>query len=180
LLLAHVFTFNVLSDEEIRILIPSILGKTEDKNIRVNTMNILSLMSSHQTVKECLRESEYDLGIFNMLNKLIATREKANLTCFTKKDLHRSLVNILLNLSNDSEEANMLAQNPLLKNIVQAALETLDIGLLKIVNNITFFCSATLFENIVNQEGKKERAPLRKLFKKTLEFIREKIIELHT
>ena len=52
-------------------------------------------------VKECLIESDYDLGMLNMLNKLIQSRQKTNLSVFTKKDLHRSLINILQNLSNE-------------------------------------------------------------------------------
>jgi hypothetical protein len=47
LLLANVFSFNVLSPEETKILIPSIQGKIDDKQIRQNTMNLLSLMSSN-------------------------------------------------------------------------------------------------------------------------------------
>lgn len=46
----------------------------------------------------------------------------------------------MLNLSSDPKEAESMINNPLFKYVLKIGFETLDIGLLKIINNVTYFC----------------------------------------
>ena len=46
----------------------------------------------------------------------------------------------MINLCNLPEQANAAILSPIFKTIIQKAFETKDLGLLKLVNNITRFC----------------------------------------
>ena len=94
-----------------------------------------------------------------MVKRVVETKLAKGATVFTKSPLQRSLMNILLNLSAESREANYLMDgkpelklkngNPLFKKIIKIAIETLDIGLLKVVNNATYFCKPEYTKNIM-------------------------------
>jgi endonuclease III-like uncharacterized protein len=97
-------------------------------------------MSSQQSVKNILMETESDIGIFGIMIKLVQTKFQKGVTKFSKSQIQRALINIVMNLSCDPKEAEQLMQNPLFKKVVKIGFETLDIGLLKIINNVTYFC----------------------------------------
>lgn len=144
LLLAKLFRFNALEKEEIKIIIPSVVSKTEDKAIRQNMFQLLSLMSFKQSVKECLIENEFDIGLFGVMMTLVKKKHSQGITNFSKSQIQRALINTVLNLSSDPTEACSLMKNPLFKIILKIGFETLDIGLLKIINNVTHFCPPEL------------------------------------
>ena len=85
-------------------------------------------------------ETESDIGIFGIMIKLVQTKFQKGVTKFSKSQIQRALINIVMNLSCDPKEAEQLMQNPLFKKVVKIGFETLDIGLLKIINNVTYFC----------------------------------------
>lgn len=70
-LLGKLFRYNFLDREELKIIIPSIVSSTDDKRIRQNTFQLLSLMSFNQTVKESLMENEFDIGLFGIMINLV-------------------------------------------------------------------------------------------------------------
>ena len=140
LLLARLFQHQLLELEEIKIILPSVIGSTEEKPIRENQYQLLSLMSSQQSVKNILMETESDIGIFGIMIKLVQTKFQKGVTKFSKSQIQRALINIVMNLSCDPKEAESLMANPLFKKVVKIGFETLDIGLLKIINNVTHFC----------------------------------------
>lgn len=132
---------------------------TDDKHIRENMFNLLSLLSFDQTIKESLLDLGYDDAILGMVKRVVETKLAKGGTVFTKSPLQRALMNILLNLSAESREANYLMDgkpelnlkngNPIFKKIIKIAIETLDIGLLKVVNNATYFCKPEHTKNIM-------------------------------
>ena len=67
MILARLFRYKTLQKEEIKIIIPSVISKTEDKVIRENMFQLLSLMSSEQSVKDCLIENGFDIGLFGIM-----------------------------------------------------------------------------------------------------------------
>lgn len=97
-------------------------------------------MSSQPSVKNILMETESDIGIFGIMIKLVQTKHQKGVTKFSKSQIQRALINIVMNLSCDPQEAEQLMQNPLFKKVVKIGFETLDIGMLKIINNVTHFC----------------------------------------
>ena len=161
LLLGRLFRHNFLDREELKIIIPSIVSTTDDKRIRQNTFQLLSLMSFNQTVKESLIEIEYDLSLFMIMINLIKAKFQKGVTSFSKTPLQRALINIVLNLSSEAKEADLLIQNPMFKIILKIGFQTLDIGLLKIINNVTFFCNPNH-----TQKMKKPVLTLREMVKK--------------
>lgn len=72
--------------------------------------------------------------------QLVKKKVSKGVVKFDKFDLLRSLINFLINISNHPPQANLMVTNPLFKNLMQLAFDTKDLGLLKIVNNVTFFC----------------------------------------
>lgn len=98
--------FDVINDEEIKILLPVICGKADEKNFKENTCALLSLISCKPAAKTCLNELEYDLAIFNMLLNVCKQRMAAGQTNFIKHPFQRALFNILLNLTNEPKTSN--------------------------------------------------------------------------
>jgi hypothetical protein len=140
LLLGKLFRYNFLDREELKIIIPSIVGNLDDKRIRENTFQLLSLMSFNQTVKESLIENDFNLALLAITLQLVKKKHAKGITTFSKSQFQRSLINTMLNLSSEPKEATALIRNPMFKHIIQIGFETLDIGLLKIINNVTGFC----------------------------------------
>jgi hypothetical protein len=142
-LLANVLMYDALNDEEIKLILPKICSKVTDKYVRENTCSLLSLLSCKPAAKAKLVELEYDLAIFNMLINVCKARLQKNQTQFTKSPFQRALFNILLNLTNEKETANNFITTSMFKQVIKLAVDTVDIGLLKIINNITFFADST-------------------------------------
>lgn len=138
--LAIIFSFGILTDEEIKVITPAVLEKTDNQIVRQNTVQLLSLLSSHHLVKESIIENDYDLALFTMLLKIVEKKFKKGVIIFGRTPLQRSLINTVLNLTNDKKEADNLISTSLFKNFLELALKTLDFCLLKIVSNVTFFC----------------------------------------
>jgi hypothetical protein len=79
---------------------------------------------------------------------LVKKKHAKGITNFSKSQIQRALINTVLNLSSDPKEANLLMRNPLFKHILKIGFETLDIGLLKIINNVTYFCPPELTQKM--------------------------------
>lgn len=139
-LLGKLFRYNFLDREELKIIIPSIVSSTDDKRIRQNTFQLLSLMSFNQTVKESLIENEFDIGLFGIMINLVRKKHSKGVKNFSKSQIQRALINTVLNLSSEPKEAQAMINNPLFKFVLKIGFETLDVGLLKIINNVTYFC----------------------------------------
>ena len=142
-LCASVFMYDALSDEEIKMILPKICSKVNDKNIRENTCGLLSLLSCKPACKEKLFELEYDLAIFNMQINVCKARLQKGQAQFTKSPFQRALFNILLNLTNEEKVANNFIGHSMFKQAIKMAVDTQDIGLLKIINNVSFFADTS-------------------------------------
>lgn len=140
LIFAQLFVRNSFSEAELKSVVPSILKATNDRYFRDNITNLISLISSNTFVKETLIEKEYYYGLLGMYLQLVEKKVAKGINKFEKFDLMRGLINSLINLANQPEQANLMIKNPLFKKVLQYAFDTKDIGLLKLVNNITAFC----------------------------------------
>lgn len=144
LIFAQLFVRGAFSQAELQYVVPSVLTPTNDRFFRDNISNLVSLISANSSVKETLIEKEYFLGIMQMYLTLVEKKVAKSVTNFEKFDLMRALINSLINLANQNEQANQMIANPLFKKLLKFAFETKDIGLLKLVNNVTGFCDPAL------------------------------------
>lgn len=140
LIFAQLFVRNAFSEAELRFVVPSILGSTTDRFMRDNKSNLISLLSADTSVKQTIVEKEWFLGIMGMYLSLVEKKVAKGQSKFEKFDLMRALINSLINLANLPEQADIMITNPLFMKLLQYAFETKDIGLLKLVNNVTHFC----------------------------------------
>lgn len=140
LIFAQLFVRGAFTEAELKLVVPSILASSNDKHFRDNIINLVSLISANGFVKEVLIEKEYYLGILGMYLSLVEKKMAKGETRFDKFDLMRGLINSMINLANEPAQANLMIKNPLFKKLLQFAFETKDVGLLKLVNNITGFC----------------------------------------
>ncbi len=143
-ILARLFQSNALERAELKLILPAIVTTTDNKFVRQNVFNLLSLLSFDQTIKETLLELEYDLAIFGMLLHYIQVKADKGKVKFKKTPLFMALLNIMLNLSAEPQEADKLMESPLFKKIIKIGMTTLEVGLLKIINNATYFCRPEL------------------------------------
>lgn len=144
LIFAQLFVRGAFSQAELQYVVPSVLTPTNDRFFRDNISNLVSLISANTSVKETLIEKEYFLGIMQMYLTLVEKKVAKSVNNFEKFDLMRALINSLINLANHNEQANKMITNPLFKKLLKFAFETKDIGLLKLVNNVTAFCDPAL------------------------------------
>ena len=141
---AKLFVRKAFSEAELKLVVPDILQTPNDKYFRDNISNLISLISSNNSVKETLIEKELFLGILGMYLTFVEKKSAKGINKFEKFDLMRALVNSLINLASNTEQANLMIKSPLFKKLIQYAFDTKDIGLLKLVNNITYFCEPSL------------------------------------
>lgn len=144
LIFAQLFVRGAFSKAELQFVVPSVLASTNDRFFRDNISNLVSLISASQSVKETLIDKEYYLGIMQLYLTLVEKKVVKGVNRFEKFDLMRALVNSLINLANHTEQANKMIVNPLFKKLLQFAFDTKDVGLLKLVNNVTAFCDPSL------------------------------------
>lgn len=144
LIFAQLFVRGAFSKAELQHVVPSILASTNDRFFRDNISNLVSLISANNSVKETLVEKEYYLGIMQMYLMLVEKKVAKGVNKFEKFDLMRALINSLINLASHTDEANKMIVNPLFKKLLKHAFETKDVGLLKLVNNVTAFCDPSL------------------------------------
>ena len=128
------------SEAELKIVVPSLLAPSNDKYLRMNKTNLISLISADTSIKKTIFEQEYYLGIMSMYLGLAEKKIAKGIMSFDKFDIMRSFINSMINLCNLPEQANAAILSPIFKTIIQKAFETKDLGLLKLVNNITRFC----------------------------------------
>src|SRR3990167_4023776 len=140
LIFAQLFVRGAFSEAELKLVVPSIIASSNDRYFRDNIINLVSLISANGFVKEVLVEKEYYIGILGMYLSLVEKKMTKGETRFDKFDLMRGLINSMINLANEPAQANLMIKNPLFKKLLQYSFETKDIGLLKLVNNITAFC----------------------------------------
>lgn len=140
LIFAQMYNEGAFSEAELKWVTPSILTPTSDKYFRDNTSNLVSLISGNSAVKETLIEKEYFLGILKLYLKTVEIKMNKGEKDFSRYDLMRSLCNSMMNLANHPGQANLMISNVLFKKLLQYAFDTKDIGLLKVVNNVTRFC----------------------------------------
>lgn len=144
LIFAQLFVRGAFSQAELQYVVPSVLTPTNDRFFRDNISNLASLISANSSVKDTLIEKEYYLGIMQMYLTLVEKKVAKSVNSFEKFDLMRALINSMINLANNNEQANRMITNPLFKKLLKFAFETKDIGLLKLVNNVTAFCDPSL------------------------------------
>ena len=142
-LLANVFMYDALSDEEVNLILPKLCSNINEKNIRENTCSQLSLLSCNTACKDKLFELEYDLAIFNMLINVCKARLQKGQNQFTKSPFQRALFNIIQNLTNEEKIADNFITQSSFKQIIKLCVDTNDIGLLKIINNVTYFATSS-------------------------------------
>jgi hypothetical protein len=144
LVFAQLFVRSAFSKAELQLVVPSVLASTNDRYFRDNISHLVSLISANQSVKETLIDKEYYLGIMQLYLTLVEKKVAKGVNRFEKFDLMRALINSLINLANQPEQADKMISNPLFKKLLQFAFDTKDVGLLKLVNNVTAFCSPAL------------------------------------
>lgn len=151
LIFAQLFVKGAFSQAELQYVVPSVLTPTNDRFFRDNISNLVSLISANGSVKDTLIEKEYFLGIMQMYLTLVEKKVAKSVTNFERFDLMRALINSLINLANNNEQANRMITNPLFKKLLKFAFETKDIGLLKLVNNVTAFCDPSLTVDMMRE-----------------------------
>lgn len=144
LIFAQLFLRDAFSKAELKAVVPSLIAATNEKFFRENIINLVSLISSDSSVKETLVEKEFYLGLLMLHLKLVEAKVNKGVTKFEKFDLMRAMINSLINLANQPEQANLMIKNLHFKRLLHFAFETKDTGLLKLVNNVTYFCDPEL------------------------------------
>lgn len=140
-ILARLFQKGSLDRAELKLTLPALLQSCSDKNMRMNLFNLLSFMSIDNTIKETLISEQEDKSLLQITMKLVKKKMEKGVTDLSKSEMFRALVNTLINLTTEPKAADKMMENPVFQDFIEMAIQSQEIGLLKIINNATYFCN---------------------------------------